>query len=80
MKDAKYVIMDNGLNDAAIVFPNYIEHALIANAMPGHVIAAGFVSFTDSECTCHGSSVSLKIASRPDVDAKIIRKEILRHT
>ena len=65
--------------DTIIVFSELFEHSKFANFNP---ISAGFVSFgTDKDgelnCTCYGYSASLKLESKGEEDAGLVKMEIL---
>ena len=77
----KYIIIDNHI---PIIFPNYIEHCLMAHMCKerGEVTSAGFVDMgyedhgTDVELfmTAHGESISLGIEFKPEEDSKILTR------
>lgn len=71
---AKYVVVDMGLNDAAIVFPDFISHVDMIFKMCAEPISAGFVSTkADGGLYTHGISVSLDIGPKP-TDIDLIKK------
>jgi len=61
----KYIIIDNGLAEVIIVFPDLVQHGNVAMGFD-KVVSAGFIIMTDGNYQCYGSSFSLKINSRPD--------------
>jgi len=68
----KYVIIDS----TPILFSNDLIHASVADAYLGKVKSAGFFLVAKNnlnmEVICFGESTSLKIKSRPQIDAAII--------
>jgi hypothetical protein len=76
---SKYIVVDNGLADAFILFPMMYNHSDVARAFPGTVISAGFVlDFGDGRgFQCYGKSISLNISSRPEEDEALLRKQLL---
>lgn len=62
----------------AVVFPEYVEHAHMAQVfVPGedNLVSAGFFDVVDGKVEPFGSSLGLKLDSRP-IDAKLIAKAI----
>lgn len=72
----KYVVGIISGRRAAIVFPDYVVHAEAANAFMGRVSSAGFFFATDEEVIPYGESVSLKVGSNPEEDARLIGEAI----
>lgn len=76
MSDPKYVIVesDTGI-ECPILFPNYLIHADVAFRFnrAQRVVSAGFFSLGDGKAHCWGKSESLKVESRPE-DAAILLK------
>lgn len=83
----KYIIVDDGLNDTPILFPEYIDHGNMFSGVKQsasstiEVLSAGFVSITPNSGTiqvkCFGHSQSLNLRPR-DVDSDLIRRHIVR--
>ena len=75
--DSKYIVFDNGLNDVPIVFPNFIEHSVIAASFPNwKPISAGFVTpARDEQVVAHGGSTSLNLKSKK-IDSILLSKLI----
>lgn len=71
----KYIVIDDGMIECPIIFPNHINHASVAMCMVGTVLSAGFIRFTVSGLECFGKSVSLKVKSRPE-DTELVNKMI----
>ena len=76
MDSLKYVIVRGEMGiETPIVFPGFINHADVTrNCAP---ISAGFCApYEDDngQFSCWGSSVTLKLDSRGDEDAKIINE------
>ena len=75
----KYIIIDNGMYETPVIFDEATDHSMMASDSFGfkkNVISAGFVNFSTDGLYCHGRSVSLKLESRPEEDARIINKMI----
>lgn len=70
----KYITFDNGLIDAIVIFPEYVMHSDVG--IKGTILGAGFIEIVDGKWNCHGNSISLSVASRPDEDSKIANKFI----
>jgi hypothetical protein len=66
----KYVVVDDGLNDLVIVFPEMMEHSRMQH-LPGTILSAGFIAVVDGKWSCYGKSVSLGLESRPKEDSKL---------
>lgn len=79
MNKMKYIIIDNGGYDTPVIFDEATDHSMMASDSFGfkkNVVAAGFVRFSSDGLYCYGRSISLKIESRPDEDARLINKMI----
>ena len=74
MNKMKYIIVDNGMYDTPIIFNEATNHSVMAAAVPGKVVSAGFVVFRPTGLECYGRSVSLNINSAGEVDSKLINK------
>lgn len=74
MNKMKYIVVDNGMYDTPIIFDEATDHSVMAAAVHGKVISAGFVVFRPTGLECAGRSVSLKIESAGEVDSKLINK------
>ncbi len=70
----KYIVVDNGLWDAPVIFDEGIQHFEMASNIHGEVISAGFVRFTPNGLECYGESISLGLQSAPEIDSKMINK------
>ena len=75
----KYIVFKGVYGDEIVLFPDYLEHNLVANRWcygPGvfrpaeMVISAGFVR----DGRCYGKSVSLNKESRPNEDTRLLQK------
>ena len=79
MYPTKYVVvkhLDNGM-ETPYIFPNFITHSDFARDVGygSHVVSAGFCYIDkDLSFVAHGKSVSLKVASRPDEDSKLLTR------
>lgn len=79
MRDKKYVIVKVGFGiEAAILFNPIIQHSEAAFIFKNqqNVISAGFYDVQDGKVHVWGNSTSLKLATRGELDAKIIQKLI----
>jgi hypothetical protein len=78
IRNAKYIIWDDGLTECAIVFNNHLTHADMVFKLRVEPISAGFVRFESNpqdptvEAIAFGESISLRLKSRPE-DSKIIQ-------
>ena len=72
----KYVVGIVSGHRAAIVFPDYVVHAEAAACFGGRVSGAGFFYATDEEVIPYGESISLRVHSNPEEDAKLIGEAI----
>lgn len=68
MVTMKYIVVDTGLNDCIVIFPNQFNHSDIS--LPGTLLSAGFIEWDDHRgWVCFGKSVSLECKSRPEDSA-----------
>jgi len=71
----KYIILDAPGGAAPVVFPRSFYHSYVAGLFTGMaVLGAGFVEIGEAGVRCFGTSSSLRIDSRGEVDADLIRK------
>jgi hypothetical protein len=75
MNRAKYIITADGY---VIVFSECIYHSEFAKFKP---ISAGFISFGidksgNPTCSCYGESISLNLASRPERDTELAKRQL----
>ena len=75
----KYVVFEtpNGIEDM-IIFSGLVQHDWMARGL-GLIVSAGFISVHtdfggDQLIECYGESISLKLNSRPEEDAKIAHR------
>ena len=79
--DVKYVVTKSSGNEAVVVFSELITHSEMVRR--DAAVSAGFASIYKDEkgeltASCWGHSVSLgMLKSRGDVDAELIKKQIL---
>lgn len=73
----KYIVFEGIYGDEIILFPDYLEHNLVADRWcygPTRarelVISAGFVR----DGRCYGKSISLNAKSRPEKDTLLLQK------
>lgn len=69
----KYVIFEDGSFVHPVLFADHTTHLQVSlkGAVP---VAAGFVWFKYGQPHCYGASESLGLASRGDIDARIISR------
>lgn len=75
MNRMKYIMVDNGMYDAPVIFDKAIEHTEVAQWVVGAVISAGFIRYTKSGMQCYGESIGLQIKSREE-DSAIVNRMI----
>jgi hypothetical protein len=69
----KYVILKlDGGELLPLLFPEFMQHAHMAQSVPATVVSAGRVNLEDGKIVAHGLSSSLKVSSR-DEDSQIIQ-------
>lgn len=74
---SKYIIVSLGGIEQPFVFSELSQHADVAFALCGDVrkvVGAGFCYITDDRYHCYGESISCKVKSRPEEDAKILNQ------
>lgn len=77
MDSMKYIIYDNGLYTAPVIFPASEDHAQFANRLGikhEDVLSAGQVDMKDGDLFAYGKSHSLDIGSRSTEDTKLINR------
>jgi hypothetical protein len=68
----KYVIL---ADNYPVVFSELQSHAEVASAFHMEATCAGFCGLTrEHKFICYGESVSLKVASKPEPDTKLINR------
>lgn len=76
MSSMKYIVVDTGLVDAIIIFPDVIQHNTFAESFP-YIVSAGFITMSPKGVyTCYGKSYSLGIGSR-EIDSQIANEQII---
>ena len=71
---AKYIILENF---GPVVFTELMQHSEVARALGANqpITGAGFVYVNaDGGYTCYGESISLRVKSNGEDDAKILNK------
>jgi hypothetical protein len=69
----KYVILKlNGGELLPLLFPEFMQHAHMSQAVPATVVSAGRVHLEDGQIVARGSSSSLGVSSREE-DGHIIQ-------
>lgn len=74
---AKYIVVKQGSFEVPFVFSELSQHADIAFAVCGDVrkvVGAGFCGIDQDRYFCYGESISCKVKSRPEEDAKILNR------
>jgi hypothetical protein len=73
---AKYIILKQGTFEVPFVFSELNQHADVAFALGGErsVVGAGFCFVDEDRYHCYGESISCKVKSRGEVDAKILNR------
>jgi hypothetical protein len=73
---AKYIIIKQGNIEVPFVFSELNQHADVAYALGGvsNVVGAGFCAIDQDRYFCYGESISCKVKSRPEEDAKILNR------
>lgn len=72
----KYVVVDTGLCECIIVFPDVIPHETMLEANR-NIVAAGFIYLNvHNRYVCHGKSVGLGCPSRGEQDAAIAQRQL----
>lgn len=73
----KYIMLNDGLHDIPIIFPDRLVHESVASSLLQHeehknlkVVSAGSVDI-GLDCSCYGKSETLKLESRPE-DGRVI--------
>lgn len=76
MARRKYIIVRQGTLEVPILFSELQSHAEVAQAFnPFETVSAGFWGTnTDDQFVCYGDSFSLKLASRPVEDSRILNQ------
>lgn len=75
-KDVKYVVVETGIAECIIVFPDVIPHDAMLGAYR-NVVAAGFIyRGANGKFVCHGKSVGLGCPSRGAVDSAIADRQL----
>ena len=82
---AKYVIIEQNHLELPIIFNQIFNHSDFKDIGP--IVSAGFVRITEIKevdtmftieyqpvVVCYGESTTLKMKSRPDVDAEVIKR------
>jgi hypothetical protein len=63
----KYVMLKlDGGELLPLLFPEFMQHAHMAQSVPATVVSAGHVSLEDGKIIARGASSSLKVSSREE--------------
>lgn len=77
MREMKYVIIESFYGERVYIFSNSESHADVANKVLGKPISAGFCRFHPREgIVCYGESTTLGIKSRPDIDSRMVNRQL----
>jgi hypothetical protein len=69
----KYVMLKlDGGELLPLLFPEFMQHAQIAQSVPATVVSAGRISLEAGKIVAHGASSSLDVTSREE-DSSIIQ-------
>ncbi len=69
----KYVMLKlDGGELLPLLFPDFMQHAHIAQSVPATVVSAGHVYLEDGKIVARGASSSLEVSSREE-DSSIIQ-------
>ena len=75
-QNAKYIVFDGGMCTSAVVFSDTVTHSDMD--VPGTPIGAGFCTIRaengELSVSAFGHSTSLKLKSRGEEDAKVIKR------
>lgn len=72
----KYVILQtNSKMEYPIIFPDFLEHHVVANSLAEKIISAGHVSASNGNVFTYGQSQSLGLIAR-EKDAEIISNHL----
>ncbi len=70
----KYIVVDDGMNEVIVVFPELLQHNDVAKGFP-LVVSGGFIDFVFGKFRCHGKSTSLGLEARRE-DAVIANRQL----
>ncbi len=69
----KYVMLKLDRGELLLLlFPEFMQHSAIAQAVPATVVSAGHVYLEDGKIVAHGASSSLEVTSR-DEDSEVLQ-------
>lgn len=77
MDSMKYIIYDNGMYSAPVIFPSSEDHAEFARRLgikQEDVLSAGMVDLRDGDLFAYGKSHSLDVGSRSTADTRLINR------
>ncbi len=69
---SKYIVVDLGGIALPFVFSELSTHSDVARALGGTVIGAGFCYIAYDKYECYGESISCRVKSRGEQDAKVL--------
>lgn len=73
----KYIVLRTPSGEMPLLFPREVMHSYVAERFaPLEVVAAGFVHAAQGRVECHGVSIGLKIASRPQTDSELVARAL----
>lgn len=77
MNQMKYIVYDNGMYSAPVIFPNSEDHGEFARRIGvarEDVMSAGFVEIADGQVRAFGRSTSLQLAADSERDGRLINR------
>mgnify|MGYP006436936721 CR=1 FL=1 len=77
MNGMKYIVYDNGMYSAPVIFPSSEDHADFSRRLGikrEDIMSAGFVELGPDGLQAYGSSHSLGIRSDSERDTKLIKR------
>jgi len=73
----KYIVLQSVKDETPVLFPHEFMHSWVAGQLaPLEVVSAGFVEMTDGIVRCYGTSSSLRISSRGDMDSELVQRHL----
>ena len=70
----KYILVRQGSFTLPYVFSELSTHSDVAQAVGGEVVGAGFCFIEGDRYHCYGESISCKVKSNGEMDAKLLNR------